>query len=104
MTLRRLRVITDPFVVASPAGARVRTRLQVSKADEDVLRQIGAHLGRLASADLAQRCQEGCLDAKAKAQSRRRRKREMTAASLSAQHSTGCQRTVNLPGSQACPS
>jgi hypothetical protein len=76
----KLRAIADPFVVAPPAGARVRTRLQVSPGDEDVLRQVGAHLGRLASADLAQRCREGRLGAKAKAQSRRRRKQAMTAA------------------------
>jgi hypothetical protein len=48
MSFGKLRAIADPFVVAPPAGARVRTRLQVSAADEDVLRQIGAHLGRLA--------------------------------------------------------
>jgi IS605 OrfB family transposase len=83
MSFGKLRAIADPFVVAPPAGVRVRTRLQVSAADEDVLRQIGAHLGRLASADLAQRCQEGHLDVKGKAESRRRRKQAMTAASSS---------------------
>jgi IS605 OrfB family transposase len=81
MTSGKLRAIAVPFVVAPPGGARVRTRLQVSPADEDVLRQIGAHLGRLASADLAQRCREGHLDAKGKAESRQRRKQAMTAAS-----------------------
>jgi IS605 OrfB family transposase len=81
MTSRKFRMIADPFVVAAPAGARVRTRLQVSPGDDDVLRQIGAHLGRLASADLSQRCREGYLDARGKAESRRRRKQAMTAAS-----------------------
>jgi IS605 OrfB family transposase len=81
MTSRKLRAIVDPFVVAPPAGARVRTRLQVSAADELVLRQLGAHLGKLANADMAERCGEGHLDAKAKAGSRRRRKQAMTAAS-----------------------
>ena len=76
-----LRPIAEPFVAAAPTGARVRTRLQVSDADAGVLHQLGEHLGRLASADLAQRCREGHLDAKAKAESRRERKRAMTAAS-----------------------
>ena len=76
-------MIADPFVVSPPTGARVRTRLRVSPADEDILRQVGAHLGHLASTDLAQRCREGRLGAKAQAESRRRRKQAMTAASSS---------------------
>jgi IS605 OrfB family transposase len=50
----------------------------VSDVDEDVLRQVGQHLGRLASADLATRCGQGRLGAKARAVSRRERKQAMT--------------------------
>ncbi|MHB1713203.1 MAG: nuclease/transposase family protein [Acidimicrobiales bacterium] len=78
-----LRKIQAPFVVAPPAGARVRTRLFVNDADRAVLDSLGAHLGALASLDLAHRVQEGALDAKAKAESRKRRKRELTSASSS---------------------
>jgi hypothetical protein len=79
----RLREITAPFVVAAPAGARVRTRLRVTADDAVVLRAVGVHLGSLASADLAARCAEGRLDAKGKAVSRRERKRALTALSSS---------------------
>lgn len=37
----------------------MRTRLRVTKADEAVLRAVGAHLGRLAGQDLAWRCRLG---------------------------------------------
>jgi hypothetical protein len=78
-----LREIADPFVIAPPAGARVRTRLRVCGADAAVLREVGEHLGSLASADLAARCAEGRLDAKQRARSRRVRKQELTAKSSS---------------------
>ena len=81
MTSGKLRAIAEPFVVAPAAGARVRARLQVSPADDGVLRQLGEHLGHLASADLAGRCRAGYLDAGGKAESRRQRKQAMTAAS-----------------------
>jgi IS605 OrfB family transposase len=80
---RRLRVIRDPFVVAPPAGARVRARLRVTAEDEAVLRAAGRHLGSLAAADLAARCAEGRLGARARAVSRRERKRALTAGSSS---------------------
>ena len=54
-----MRRIVVPFVVAPPAGARIRTRLRVDAADERVLRAVGEHLGRLASGDLAARCRLG---------------------------------------------
>ncbi len=79
----RLREIAAPFVVAAPAGARVRTRLRVTSEDAVVLRAAGMHLGSLASADLAARCAEGRLDGKGKAASRRERKRALTAQSSS---------------------
>ena len=78
-----LREIAGPFVVAPPAGARVRTRLRVSGIDAAVLREAGEYLGSLASADLAARCAEGRLDARQRARSRQVRKQELTAKSSS---------------------
>jgi hypothetical protein len=51
-----MRLPAAPFVVAPPSGARIRTRLRLDAVDERVLRLVGAHLGRLVSADLAARC------------------------------------------------
>ena len=78
-----LREIAAPFVAAAPAGARVRTRLRVSPADEAVLRAAGSHLGSLAGRDLAARCAEGRLDATGRAVFRAARKRALTAQSSS---------------------
>ncbi len=78
-----LREIAGPFVVAPPAGARVRTRLRVPGIDAAALREVGEYLGSLASADLAARCAEGSLDAKQRARSRQVRKQELTAKSSS---------------------
>lgn len=72
---RRLRQIAEPFVVAPPAGTRVRTRLRVSDADAMVLAEVGAHLESLAGADLARRCAERRLDADGRKVSRQARKR-----------------------------
>ncbi len=80
---RKLRKMAAPFVVAPPGGARVRTRLMVDDTDQRVLEALGAHLGHLASVDLAHRVKEGSLDAKAKAESRKARKQALTAASSS---------------------
>jgi hypothetical protein len=80
---RRLRALADPFVVAPPSGARVRARLKLDEADAEVLVALGDHLGSLAGADLARRCAEGRLDAKAAAAWRRERKRALTPASSS---------------------
>jgi hypothetical protein len=79
----RLRVIAPPFVAAGPGGARVRARLRATPGDAVVLAAVGAHLGSLASADLAARCAEGRLDARGRAVSRAARKRALTAASSS---------------------
>jgi IS605 OrfB family transposase len=75
---KKLRPISAPFVVAAPAGARVRTRLFVNGADTDVLFALGRHLGSLAGVDLARRCREGTLDAEGHKTSRRVRKRSLT--------------------------
>src|ERR687888_784147 len=53
--MRPVRLAT-PFVVAPPCGARIRTRLRPTPADEQVLWAVGRHLGRLAGWDLAARC------------------------------------------------
>ncbi|MCW3036953.1 MAG: transposase, OrfB family [Actinobacteria bacterium] len=74
----KLRPIAEPFVVAHPCGARVRTRLRVCPGDEAVLVALGTHLGSLAGRDLAQRCREGRLDPGARSASRARRKRSAT--------------------------
>ena len=46
-------------MVAPPSGARIRARLRVDHADQQVLRAVGEQLGRLASADIAVRCRLG---------------------------------------------
>jgi hypothetical protein len=73
-----MRSITLPFVVAPPSGARIRTRLRPSARDEQMLRTVGTHLGRLAAADVALRCRLGRSHHK-----RAERKRAITAASSS---------------------
>jgi IS605 OrfB family transposase len=72
---RRLRAVAAPFVVAAPAGVRIRTRLRVSAADAMVLREVGGHLGRLAGRDLDERCRLGFGDP-----NRAHRKQVLTAA------------------------
>jgi IS605 OrfB family transposase len=55
-----VRKIAAPFVVPGPSGVAVRARLgQLTGMDVDVLRQVGAHLGVLASRDLKARCRDG---------------------------------------------
>ena len=54
-----MRSISPSFVVAPPAGAKVRTRLHLSIADEEVLLQVGEYLGSLAGGDLALGCRLG---------------------------------------------
>jgi hypothetical protein len=80
---KALRPMADPFVVAAPAGVRVRTRLRVTAADEVVLRAAGRHLGSLAGWDLAARVRQGRLDARGTTVSRAERKRALTAQSSS---------------------
>jgi hypothetical protein len=54
-----MRSILPSFVVARPTGAKVRTRLRLSIADEALLLQVGEYLGSLAGGDLAVRCSLG---------------------------------------------
>ncbi len=73
-----MRSIISPFVIAPPAGARIRTRLRLSARDEQVLRAVGEQLGQLASHDLAVRCRLGPGD-----DARADRKRALTPGSSS---------------------
>jgi hypothetical protein len=58
--MAELRTIEAPFVVCGPSGVAVRDRLKnLTAADEQVLRLVGAHLGALASGDLKRRCADG---------------------------------------------
>ncbi|MFD5658062.1 IS200/IS605 family accessory protein TnpB-related protein, partial [Streptomyces hirsutus] len=55
-----LRKLAAPSVVPGPSGVAIRTRLkQLTAADEEVLRRVGAHLGTLACRDLKTRCHDG---------------------------------------------
>ena len=57
---KQLRAVNAPFVAAGPSGVAIRDRLTgLTPGDEEVLRAAGAHLGRLASSDLRQRCADG---------------------------------------------
>jgi IS605 OrfB family transposase len=80
---RRLRRLGEPFVVAPPAGVRVRTRLRLTEADAAVLRAVGEHLGVLAGRDLAWRCAQVRPDATGGGQGRAVRKQALTAACTS---------------------
>ncbi|WP_435112543.1 IS200/IS605 family accessory protein TnpB-related protein [Nocardiopsis synnemataformans] len=78
---RRLRPIVDPFLAPAPTGVSVRDRLKgLTPEDEAVLRAVGAHLGSLASTDLAARCADGTSHDK---DSWAARKRELTPVSSS---------------------
>lgn len=56
----KLRTIAAAFVADPASGVCIRTRLKgLTDTDVRVLRKVGAHLGRLATADLAERVQDG---------------------------------------------
>src|SRR3954468_23171138 len=76
---RRIRALAAPFLVGSPSGTRVRTRLRVSAQDALVLAAVGLHLGALANHDLAARYARG----QAGGDERAERKRVLTAESSS---------------------
>jgi hypothetical protein len=54
-----MRSHCEPFVVARPAGARIKTRLRLSAADQEVVWAVGEYLGGLAGDDLVLRCRLG---------------------------------------------
>lgn len=57
-----LRGIAAPFVAEPAVGVCVRTRLKgLTDADARLLREVGAHLGRLAAADLSDRVRTGLV-------------------------------------------
>ncbi|MDI3422559.1 transposase [Streptomyces luteolus] len=77
----QLRPIEDPFVATGPSGVAVRDRLKhLTPEDDKVLRAVGEHQGRLASADLRARCEAGKDQDK---DAWAARKRELTAQSSS---------------------
>jgi hypothetical protein len=73
-----MRSITPSFVVAPPTGAKIRTRLLLPSADQQVLMAVGQHLGILAGRDLVWRCQLGLVP-----DQRTERKRALTDSSSS---------------------
>jgi hypothetical protein len=73
-----MRSITEPHLVAPPTGTRIRTRLRLTLADEQIVTAVGRHLATLAGQDLAWRCRLGL-----RADQRTERKRTLTAASSS---------------------
>ncbi|MFF8913574.1 IS200/IS605 family accessory protein TnpB-related protein [Streptomyces sp. NPDC015032] len=76
-----VRELAAPFVVAGPCGVAVRDRLKhLTPWDEEVLRAVGEHQGRLASRDLRARCADGLEHSKETWASR---KRDLTARSSS---------------------
>ncbi|MFB7518358.1 IS200/IS605 family accessory protein TnpB-related protein [Streptomyces sp. NPDC056144] len=78
---KRLRQIARPFVVDGPSGVSIRDRLKgMTAEDEGVLRAVGAHMGRLASGDLARRVRDGLRHS---AETWATRKRELTSVSSS---------------------
>jgi hypothetical protein len=78
---QELRVLAAPFTVAAPCGARIRDRLRLTSADENVLRLVGEHLGRHQRADLAERVRIGQVAAKETC--RAERKKRLTAVASS---------------------
>jgi hypothetical protein len=89
MTAAKLREWRGVKAVAGPSGVAISTRLRTTPADEHVLDQIAAHLGKLRRADLARVSHPvpfvSSLDSKAKGQARRdrlnTRKKTLTAES-----------------------
>ncbi|WP_176740228.1 transposase [Streptomyces sp. Ncost-T10-10d] len=76
-----LRELAAPFVVPGPCGVAVRDRLKhLTPQDENVLRLVGEHQGRLASRDLRARCADALEHS---ADTWASRKRDLTAQSSS---------------------
>lgn len=74
-----LREVAAPFVADPAVGVCIRTRLKgLTEADVRLLREVGAYLGRLAAADLAERVRKGLVHDK---EDWAHRKRDITAQS-----------------------
>lgn len=78
-----LRPLAAPFVVAPPSGARTRTRLRLTSAEETAVEQIGVFLGGLYRQALASRIELGVAGHDEHEDWWRVRKQELTAASSS---------------------
>ncbi len=78
---KKPRRLADPFVVAPPCGARIRTRLHPGVSEATKLARIGDFLGGLARADLSARLRLG--DVAGKDDLRTQRKQTLTAATSS---------------------
>ena len=83
-----VRVLADPFVVAPPGGASIRTRLCVTDAEHDLLVEAGDLLAGLRNRDLARLLQWNQTAPKDRSKAERRaeaaaRKRVLTAESSS---------------------
>ena len=79
----RLRRIGDPVVAAAPAGVRIRTRIHVTEVEAAALSTIGAFLGQVYRAELAERVRLGRLDRETRALWRAERKWAITAVASS---------------------
>ncbi|MFE7708207.1 IS200/IS605 family accessory protein TnpB-related protein [Streptomyces sp. NPDC057486] len=76
-----VRELAGSFVVPGPCGVAVRDRFKhLTARDEEVLRAVGEHQGRLASRDLKARCADGLEHS---AQTWAARKRDLTPLSSS---------------------
>jgi hypothetical protein len=82
-TMSGLRAIAAPFVVPAPKGARTRTRLHVTDEEAAALREIGAHLGGIYRATLADLLAQNPATGKDKAVWRAKAKKAGTGASSS---------------------
>lgn len=71
-----MRKISEPFVVAPPTGARIRTRLAVTPDQHVALWEVGSFLGELSRRDLAARIRLGNVPVKDN--QRRERKASLT--------------------------
>jgi hypothetical protein len=80
---RALRRIGDPVVAASPAGVRIRTRINPTGAESEALTAIGELLGSVYRCELAGRVGLGRLDREAHAVWRAQRKQALTVVSSS---------------------
>ena len=77
---KAFRVIADPFVVAPPSGARIRTRIRPTEGEAAALTRVGQLLGVLSRRDLSQRL---ALGVSGKGDLRAQRKQGLTSSTSS---------------------
>lgn len=78
-----LRPLAPTFVIASPSGARIRTRLHVTSSEDTSLTAIGSELGRQYRTTLTSRMRAGRLTPEGKKDWRREHKKTLTATTSS---------------------